>query len=325
MPPWDFWQELGQDVWPLRPSPPPGAQEREWEDERHYYWQDEWGVVRARSKPEGYYYHVVSHPLAAGMEAGRDYPWPEGGDPARVAGMPAQVRAIREKAGAVAIAGWSLCAGIYEMAQRLRGVANIYMDLAADPEAVAALFDRVLEIKKSYWTNVIRTVGDEVSVFMEADDFAGQEGNLVSPRLYVTLLQPRHAALTAHIKGLKPGAFVFLHSCGSIVDLLPHFIEAGFDAINPVQVSARGMDPARLKKDYGERICFWGGGVDTQRVLPRGTPAEVRAEVFRRMEVLAPGGGFVFTPVHNVQPDVPPQNLEAMWRAYQDFIAGEKS
>jgi uroporphyrinogen decarboxylase len=190
--------------------------------------------------------------------------------------------------------------------------------MVAEPEKVAVILDQVLEIKKAYWSNVIRAVGDEVSVFFEADDFAGQHGNLVRPRVYVELLMPRHAQLVRHIKSEKPDAIVFLHSCGSIVDLLPHFIDAGFDVINPVQVSAKGMDTAWLKKEYGERIVFWGGGVDTQQVLPRGRPEEVKAEVNRRIQDLAPGGGFVFNPVHNVQPDVPPRNLEAMWEAYKE-------
>lgn len=316
----DFMNEIGQDVWPLQPDPPASYRFSETESGDYTCWYDEWGVRWAKPKAGGLYYDMKEHPLASAetLDEILSYGWPDGSDPARVAGMEGRVRDIRETAGDVAIFCWSVSAGIYEMAQWLRGIENTYMDMVSRPDRVAAIFDRVLEIKKAYWTNVIRAVGDEVSVFFEADDFAGQDGNLVRPELYVDLLKPRHAELVRHIKSQKPAASVFLHSCGSIVDLLPHFIEAGFDVINPVQVSARGMDTARLKREYGDEIVFWGGGVDTQQVLPRGTPEEVKVEVRRRIEDLSPGGGFVFNPVHNVQPDVPPENIEAMWEAYRE-------
>jgi len=318
MPPWDFWQEVGQDVWPLRPDPPSGYAIEEFEQGGCDCWRDEWGVLWAKPRDGGLYYDMREHPLASAESVSEieDYPWPDGGDPARVHGMAARAREIREVSGDVAIFCWSVSAGIYEMAQWLRGIANVYMDMVAEPDKVTVILDHVLEIKKAYWTAAIREVGNEVSVFFEADDFAGQDGNLVRPELYVELLKPRHAELVAHIKSQKPDAFVFLHSCGSVVDLLPHFIDAGFDAVNPVQVSAKGMDTAWLKKEFGREITFWGGGVDTQRVLPRGTPDDVRAEVRRRMRDLAPGGGFVMNAVHNVQPDVPPENLEALLKAF---------
>ena len=320
MPPWDFWREIGQDVWPLWPDPPEGYVLEEFEEGDYTVWRDEWGVRWAKPKGHGLYYDMKAHPLehAKVLDEILEYNWPEGSDPARTAGIRQRVSEIRETAGDVAIFCWSVCAGVYEMAQWLRSIKNVYMDMVAEPELVTVIFDKVLEIKKAYWTKVIEAVGDEVTVFFEADDFAGQDGNLVRPGLYVELLKPRHAALVSHIKSLKPGAFVFLHSCGSIVDLLPHFVDAGFDAINPVQVSAKGMDTERLKQEYGDRITFWGGGVDTQRILPRGTPEEVKEEVKKRIRDLGPGGGFVFNTVHNVQPDVPPENLEALVEAFSE-------
>jgi uroporphyrinogen decarboxylase len=130
-------------------------------------------------------------------------------------------------------------------------------------------------------------------------------------------VKPRQAALFSHIKKQAP-VYTFCHTCGSVVEILPDLIEVGVDILNPVQVSAAGMDTRVLKREFGRDLVFWGGGVDTQRVLPRGTPQEVRDEVRRRIDDLAPGGGFVFTTVHNIQADVPPENLLAMWETLQE-------
>jgi uroporphyrinogen decarboxylase len=144
------------------------------------------------------------------------------------------------------------------------------------------------------------------------DDVCGQNGWLIRQYLYTKMVNPKQRRLEEAIKK-KTGARLFYHGCGAVFDLIPHLIEAGFDIINPVQVSARGMDTRRLKENFGREITFWGGGVDTQRVLPFGTPQEVADEVKRRIDDLAPGGGFVFAPVHNIQAFVPPENIVAAY------------
>ena len=133
---------------------------------------------------------------------------------------------------------------------------------------------------------------------------------MISPDSYVALIKPRQRRLFDAIKA-KTDAKLMYHGCGAVFELIPHLIEIGVDILNPVQVSARGMDSGRLKATYGDEIVFWGGGVDTQRVLPFGSVDEVRAEVSHRISDLAPGGGFVFAPVHNIQALVPPENIEA--------------
>jgi uroporphyrinogen decarboxylase len=125
--------------------------------------------------------------------------------------------------------------------------------------------------------------------------------------------------LFSHIKRCAPHVSIFFHSCGSIYEIIPDLIEVGVDILNPVQVDAANMDTKRLKREFGDCLTFWGGGVDTQRVLPRGTTEQVREEVKRRIEDLAPSGGFVFATVHNIQADVPPENILAMWEAVQEF------
>jgi len=142
---------------------------------------------------------------------------------------------------------------------------------------------------------------------------------LISPEMYRKFVKPRHKRLFSFIKQKAPHIKVFLHSCGAIKPLIPDLIEAGVDILNPVQVSARDMDPRALKKEFGDALTFWGGGIDTQRVLPFGTPQEVRDEVKRRIEELAPGGGFIFNTIHNIQADVPPQNIEAMLETFKEY------
>ena len=140
----------------------------------------------------------------------------------------------------------------------------------------------------------------------------------MSPATYRRFFKPRHAQLCAYVKehsGMRP----FLHSCGSIYKLLPDLIEAGFEVINPVQTSCRDMEPERLKREFGKDVTFWGGGCDTREVLNHATPEEVRAHVLRRLEIFAPGGGFVFNTVHNILPDVPPENVVAMYGALGEF------
>lgn len=170
-----------------------------------------------------------------------------------------------------------------------------------------------------YWEKALSIVGDLVDVVQEGDDYGGQNGLLISPQIWRQVFKPRLKQLFSHIKRHAPHVFVFFHSCGSIYEIIPDLIEVGVDILNPVQVAAANMDTKRLKREFGKDLTFWGGGVDKQKVLPRETPEQVREEVKRRIEDLAVGGGFVFTTVHNIQADVPPENILAMWEALQEF------
>jgi uroporphyrinogen decarboxylase len=177
--------------------------------------------------------------------------------------------------------------------------------------------ERVLEVKLAWWGGILPELGDAVDVVGEADDLGGQATPLFDPRTYRSLVKPLHAELFAFIRA-RTRARILFHSCGAIRELLPDLVEIGIAAINPVQVSAAGMETAALKRDFGRDLAFWGGGVDTQRVLASGTPDEVRAEVARRIADLAPGGGFVFASVHNIQANVPAENLGAMWETVEE-------
>jgi uroporphyrinogen decarboxylase len=151
-------------------------------------------------------------------------------------------------------------------------------------------------------------LGEYIQVFIYWDDVCTQNGWMIRPDLYRKMVKPKQRRLVEAIKK-KTDAKIFYHSCGATYDLIPDLIELGFDILNPVQISAKGMDTRRLKQDFGKEITFWGGGVDTQGVLPFGKPADVEDEVKRRIDDLAPGGGFVFAAVHNIQAFVPPENI----------------
>jgi uroporphyrinogen decarboxylase len=310
----DVLDALGIDVRGVEPRAPAGWRRQIVDEGGERAFVDEWGV-RRRMPSDGFYFDPASTPLAGEIDAGHlaRFRWPDGGDPARRAGVAEEARRIVAAEGRAVYVG-SVCAGLTEMLFRLRGFEDGYMDLAANQALARALMERVLEVKLAWWGAILPELGDAVDVVGEADDLGGQATPLFAPRTYRGLVKPLHAELFAFIRA-RTRARVLFHSCGAIRELLPDLVEIGVEVLNPVQVSAAGMDTAALKRDFGRDLVFWGGGVDTQRVLGSGTPGEVRAEVARRVADLAPGGGFVFASVHNIQANVPAENLAAMWEA----------
>ncbi len=312
----DVAAALGLDVRGVEPRGSSGYRPEIVDEGEYHAFRDEWGVVRRMPK-DGFFFDASTAPLGGEIDAGHlaRFAWPDGGDPARRAGVAAEARRVNAEEGRAVYVG-SACAGLTEMLFRLRGFEDGYMDLAADPGLARALMERVLEVKLAWWGAVLPELGDAVDIVGEADDLGGQTTPLFSPRTYRELVKPLHAELFAFIRA-RTTAKVFLHSCGAIRELLPDLVEIGVDVLNPVQVSAAGMETAALKRDFGRDLVFWGGGVDTQGVLAGGTPDEVRAEVRRRIDDLAPGGGYVFASVHNIQANVPPANVAAMWEAVE--------
>ncbi|MDD5260286.1 MAG: uroporphyrinogen decarboxylase family protein [Methylacidiphilales bacterium] len=207
---------------------------------------------------------------------------------------------------------------LFEWGTFLRRMDNFLMDLVAEPEKVEALLDALMERHMAVLEKACHAVGDVADVIRFGDDLGTNEGPFMSPVTYRKLFKPRHKMLCDYVHK-HSGMKTFLHSCGSIRAVMPDLIEAGFDVINPVQTICMGMEPRGLKADFGKDICFWGGGCDTRNVLPNGTPAEVKDHVKRQMEIFMPGGGFVFNTVHNILPDVPPQNIVAMFEAVREF------
>ncbi len=215
-------------------------------------------------------------------------------------------------------------AGFTENSVRIRGYENWYMDTVMDYQGVDRLIQIILEDKIKYWDEVIDWAienGHEkkIQVISECDDLGTQTSTIIDPQALRELVIPKLKTLFTHVKKRLPHVKTFLHSCGSIWELLPDLIDAGLDILNPVQFTAANMDLVSLKKEFGRDLTFWGGGVDTQSTLNNGTPEEVSDEVRRILDILAPGGGFVFAPVHNIQDDVSPENFWAMWDTLQEY------
>lgn len=197
----------------------------------------------------------------------------------------------------------------------IRDVAEWYMSTVTRRDYIWKVFERQCEIGLANLARIHAAVGEQVAaVFVTGTDFGQQHGPFISRKTYRNLFMPFHKAVNDWIHRHTTWK-TFIHSCGSVISLIPDFIEAGFDILNPVQTSAAGMDPRELKQRFGEQITFWGGGVDTQRTLPFGTPAEVRAEVNERLRIFGSAGGFIFNTIHNVQARVPAANLLALYEA----------
>jgi len=227
-----------------------------------------------------------------------------------------QAKALRENTDYLLVGFFG--GHILQAGQLLRGFEGFLMDLVSNRKLAEALMDRVLETHMRRFERFAETVGKYLDVIQVEDDLGMQDRTLISPATYRQVVKPYHQRLYAYIKE-ECAARLLLHSCGSVYPLIPDFIEMGVDALNPVQVSAKDMDTKELKREFGQDICFWGGGCDTQRVLPYGTPQQVRDEVKRRIDDLAAGGGYVFTQVHNIQPNVPAKNVVAMFETAREY------
>jgi uroporphyrinogen decarboxylase len=196
---------------------------------------------------------------------------------------------------------------------------NFMCDLVADETLARALMDTLAESHMEEFEHYIEALGPYLDVIVVNDDLGSQQGPQLSVEMFRSVVKPYLAKLYGFMKSKMTRAKLFLHSCGSVYAFIPDLIEMGVDILNPVQVSAANMDSKKLAAEFGKDIIFWGGGCDTQGVLPRGTVEDVRAEVKRRIDDFAPGVGLVFTQVHNIQPGVPPENIEAMYDAALEY------
>jgi uroporphyrinogen decarboxylase len=207
---------------------------------------------------------------------------------------------------------------LFEWGTFLRRLDNFLMDLVSVPAEVERFLDALMERHLQTLTNICKAVGDVADIIRLGDDLGMNSGPFMSPHTYRKLFKPRHTILCNAIK-THSKMHILLHSCGSIYKLIPDLIEAGFEILNPVQTNSHDMQAEKLKKEFGKDVTFWGGGADTRSILNFATPEEVRDHVRRNIEILAPGGGFVFNPIHNILPDVPPENIVAMFEAIDEY------
>lgn len=277
---------------------------------------DEFGVVWSMSDDQRLYMDISHHPLAdATIDDIKEYPFPDGGDPSRFEGLRKEVSQMRKETPYAVSTG--IGGVVYEICWYMRGLENWYMDMIRNPAVCEALLDRMLTYWLDYYNGFMKEIGDLVDIVMIGDDLAGQEGPLFQPEFYRTIVKPRQKKLVQHIKSLTK-AKIWYHTCGGCKVYIPELIDNGIDILNPIQIGAEGMNPAELKAEFGEKLVFWGGGIDAQHILPFADPKEVREEVRKNLKIFMPGGGYVFNSIHNIQAGVPAENIVALYdAAYQ--------
>ena len=276
---------------------------------------DPWGITWYRTDGTTCY-NISNYPLRhATQQDLATYPFPDGRDPHRVLGLAERAKYLREQTN-YAVLG-EISGHILERAQMVRGFDTFLEDLVAQPMFAEELMERILAIECDIAATLLDAVGPYLDVFAFKDDIAMQSGPVISPKMFRAMIKPRLKKLIEVVKS-KTRAKIWFHSCGSVYYAVRDLIEIGVDILNPVQVAARDMDTARLKREFGNDISFWGA-IDTQHVLPFGSPQEVEVEVKTRLRDLAPGGGYVLASVHNIEADVSGANVWAMTQAAKKY------
>lgn len=292
---------------------------RIFEDGNYYAFTDRWGSKLHMPKDEGLYFDWVDFPFTEPEMTVLDrYAWPRPDSPELVGHLRDQAKLLCEQTDYALVGTAIIGGGIFEQPARVMGLENFLMALVAEPRFADRLMGKITDIYIESCNNYLDQVGPYLDVFTYWDDVNTQSGWMIDPEIYRSRIKPLERRLVDAIKA-KTDAKIFFHGCGATFDLIPDLIDLGFDILNPVQVSAEGMDTKRLKQEFGKDVVFWGGGVDTQRVLPFCSADEVRDEVKRRIDDLAPGGGFVFAAVHNIQAFVPPANIVAAFDTAREY------
>ena len=288
----------------------------------HAPFVDDWGTGQVEIAPGSWFPGV--HPMkdASTIDAIDRYPWPDMDDPSRVAHVRAEAERLRdENEYAVIGAPWLLFP--LERAFAMQGMDTCLMHMALSPDFARALLTKIADLCKRLMGHFLRECGDLVDIIKIGDDLGSQDRLLMSPAMYRQVLKPIHADYIAFIRE-RTKARVFFHTDGDVFDLVDDFIEIGVDILNPVQTSAGRMSNLpELKRRYGSRLTFCGA-IDTHRVLPSGTPGEVRREVHRVLDIMAPGGGYLVASVHTILDDVPPENIVAMVDAVEDYRRAQR-
>lgn len=295
---------LGSDVRGIRAGGPSRTQRATAPNRLIDAWGTTWEKVDSATC-----YAIVDYPLRHDIAPNLDaFAWPDGSNPHRVRGLAERAQSFARD-GNYAVLG-EVSGHILERAQMIRGFDLFLEDLIERPAFAEELLDRITDVEIAIAENFLAAVGEHLDVFAFKDDLGTQSGPLISPAMFRRIFKPRMRRYLDAVRS-RTKAKIWFHSCGSAWFAIPDLIDLGIEILNPVQVAAKHMDPSRLKREFGENLSFWGA-IDTQQVLPFGTPEDVAAEVRQRIGQLAPGGGYVLASVHNIEADVPARNLWTM-------------
>lgn len=317
----DVIEKLGIDVknvGPDQPSKPGLAKDLGLEDE-HYSIIDEFGIGWQMPVNGGHYYDLYLHPLAdaESIKDIENYRWPDPVDPERFSGLKEKVENVVYKEKKACVMG-RMSAGMWEHATWMTGHEKFFMDMLLNKKLIHAIMEKMLELKIKYWGKYLDIVGENTMVVSTADDLGTQNSLLVSLKMYKELIWPYHKKLFEFIKKRAKGkVYIFFHNDGAIMETIPLLIEAGIDILNPFQVNCKGMDTKIFKKEFGKDLTIWGGSCNPV-TLEFGSPQDVREDTKKRIDDLAPGGGFVFASIHIIQGGVPPENIMTWWETLQE-------
>lgn len=276
---------------------------------------DEWGVKRII---DAGYASIIDYPLqTATLQDLEAYAWPNPAEIFDYTSIRNQALQLHSEGEYAIVGNMGSPGNIFEQSWYMRGLTEFFMDLVDNKDFAHELMSKITEIRKQNAKYFLSEVGEYLDVFQLADDLAMQNGPYMSPQLYREMIKPYQVELFRFVKQLTP-AKIYYHSCGSVTRLLDDLIDVGVDILNPVQISADGMETDQLKQRFGNKLSFWGA-MDTTEILPNGTADNVRNEVRRIIHDLAPEGGFVLASVHNLQPDIPPENILAMFEAASQY------
>ncbi|AFK05814.1 uroporphyrinogen-III decarboxylase [Mesotoga prima MesG1.Ag.4.2] len=231
--------------------------------------------------------------------------------------LKAQLTGIRESTDCAVIGAFG--GNFLEAGHSMFGYQEFMERLITDRPLMEFFLDRLLETYLVDLEKYLSALGDDIDIIQIGDDYGTQENTAISPRIFRSIFKPRLKTLCDFIHRKKPDLFIFLHSCGSVYTFIPDFIEVGVQILNPVQTNAKNMEPERLKNEFGRDIVFWGGGCDTQHVLPFGTLKDLEDDIRRRIDIFSPGGGFVFSPIHNIQAEVPPEKIFRLFECAYEY------
>ncbi|MCL2464668.1 MAG: hypothetical protein FWF28_06340 [Micrococcales bacterium] len=273
------------------------------------------GRVVFRRPKGGLFFEDAYHPLAD-AQTQRDVDellTPPSIDAAEAAYLASVSRCYFEATDYAIIGSASL--SIFERGLKDFGYENFLVNVYVNRDLIDYYLLRMTEAYERMLDSYLAACGDYIQIIQANDDLGTQSGPLIDPKMYREVFKPWHARLFGHVKNTKSNIFVFLHSCGGIYDFIPDFIDAGADILNPIQTGAEGMDPYRIKREFGKDITLWGGGCDVQKTLPFGTVEQVRCETIQRVAGLKKGGGYVFAPTHNIQAGTSAANIAAMYDA----------
>lgn len=274
-----------------------------WNDDGSFI--DEYNILWKRATCD---FSPMTAPLAkSSLEALKTALWPDPTDPSRVEGLRAKAKNLYENSD-YALVGDIIDRGPFELAVKLRGYEQFFTDLALDPVFAEALLEKITDTLIALWDLYLTEIGDYVQVVCQGDDLGMQTGLFISPKMYRKFIKPCHRRIFSFIRS-RTNAKVFMHSCGSVIDIIPDLIEVGVNILNPVQYGAKGMGLENLKRQFGKDLCFWGGAIETQQILPYASQAEIETEILKNLEIMARGGGYVFALTHNIQPDISPEKI----------------